>query len=118
MAVKKNAEKATKKMRFEYGGTEYTLEFNRSSLRTLDNKYDFSINDIEKMQVSSIPDLFYCAFLMHHGSVKYATTEEIWALIPNKDEAISTLLEMYAGAINSIMDDEVPQGKAISWTTE
>lgn len=100
---------------FTYDGEDYTLEFNREALRALDSKYDFSLNDIERLQVSKIPDLFHCAFLMHHPSVRRRTTEEIWDVMDSKDELTAALAEMYAEAINSIMGEAPKKGKAVSW---
>lgn len=118
MATKKKAEKAKKRIRFEYDGEEYVLEFNRHALRMLDERYDFSYQDLEKMQVSKLPDLFYCAFMMHHSNMKRALADEIWDMLGGKEDLIYMLLEMYAGALNSIMEGETDEGKAIAWTAE
>ena len=100
---------------FTYDGDDYTLEYNREALRVLDSKYDFSLSDIERLQVSKIPDLFHCAFLMHHPQVRRKTTDEVWDALGEKDELISALTEMYAEAINSIMGETPKRGKAVSW---
>lgn len=100
---------------FTYDGTEYTLEFNRDSVKTLEKKYDFSVNDLSRYQFSGIPDLFYCAFLMHHGNVKRSVTDEIWDSIAEKEELLGVLGEMYLGAINSLSGGDEVKGKAIPW---
>lgn len=116
--AKKKADKPKKRIRFEYEGDEYVLEFNRNALRMLDERYDFSYNDLEKLQVSKLPDLFYCAFMMHHSNVKRSKSDEIWDMLGGKEDVIMTLIEMYAGVMNSIMESNAEEGKAIAWTAE
>lgn len=103
-----------KSIEFEYDGTAYVLEYNRRALRMLDEKYKFSIEDIEKLQVSKIPDLFYCAFVMHHPTVKRETVDAIWDSMGDKGELVGALGEMYVEVIESMMG-EPEKGKPTSW---
>lgn len=88
----------------------YTLEFNRKSvLRALNSGFEptkMAEGDFES--VLMIPVLFNCAFDMHHGRMSEEDTDAIYALIPNKEDLIGALAEMFADPINALTED--PKG--------
>lgn len=100
---------------FSYDGEDYTLEYNRNSIRVLERKYKFTINDLEELRVSSLPDMFACAFIMHHPDVKRSLVDEIYDSMGNKADLVEALCTMYAEVVDSIMNDEPSKGKATSW---
>lgn len=100
---------------FSYDGEDYTLEFNRSSVSVLERKYKFTINDVEELRVSAFPDLFACAFIMHHPNVKRSVVDEIFDSMGSKSELIEALCEMYIEVVQSVMSEEPAKGKATSW---
>lgn len=57
-------------------GLEYTLEFNRESIRFAESR-GFVIDDIDKYQMTKIPEFFYYAFRMHHRNVPRNKTDEL-----------------------------------------
>lgn len=57
-------------------GTEYTLEFNRESVRFAE-AHGFDINDVQKYSMTKLPDLFYFAFRMHHKNISREKTDRI-----------------------------------------
>ena len=57
-------------------GTEYVLEFNRKSIIEAE-KAGFNLEDLEKMPMGKLSDLFFFAFLMHHPFMKRAETDRI-----------------------------------------
>lgn len=57
-------------------GTEYTLEFNRESVKFAENRR-FDISEVSKYPLSKIPELFYYAFRMHHKNISREKTDRI-----------------------------------------
>ena len=57
-------------------GKEYTLEFNRDSVRFAEQR-GFSMADVDRQPFIKLPELFYYAFRMHHMSVSKEKTDKI-----------------------------------------
>lgn len=57
-------------------GDEYTLEFNRESVRFAEAR-GFDINDVAKYSMTKLPELFFYAFRMHHKNVSREKTDRI-----------------------------------------
>lgn len=57
-------------------GREYTLEFNRESVRFAEQR-GFSIQDVDKQPLVKLPELFFYAFRMHHMNVSKEKTDKI-----------------------------------------
>jgi len=60
----------------EENGNEYTLEFNRESIRFAEAR-GFNINDVERYPMTKLPELFYYAFRMHHKNVSREKADRI-----------------------------------------
>ncbi|MCQ2544715.1 MAG: DUF5055 domain-containing protein [Lachnospiraceae bacterium] len=56
--------------------TEYTLEFNRESVRFAESK-GFVFEDLANYPMTKIPELFFYAFRMHHKNVARNQTDAI-----------------------------------------
>lgn len=63
-------------IRDEENGTEYTLEFNRESIRFAEAR-GFDIDDVGKYPMTKIPELFFYAFRMHHKNISREKTDRI-----------------------------------------
>ena len=57
-------------------GVDYTLEFNRESVRFAEAR-GFDISDVGKFPMTKLPELFYYAFRMHHKSVSREKSDRI-----------------------------------------
>ncbi len=57
-------------------GEEYTLEFDRDSIRFAEAR-GFDIDDIGKFPMTKLPELFYYAFRMHHKNISREKTDRI-----------------------------------------
>lgn len=102
-----------KQLKFTYNDIEYTLEFTRQTVGTLENT-GFRTEDIFAKPVVTIPKLFRGAFLANHRNVKSKVIDEIYKNLENKSELIEKLIEMYNDPIDSMLDGE--QGN-VSWET-
>ncbi len=101
-----------KTITLKYDGAEYTLEFTRKSIETME-KQGFVIGDMGDRPVTMLPMLFSGAFLAHHRSVRKDIIDKIFDGLTNRDELFQKLAEMYAEPIEALMDDpEVKEGNA------
>lgn len=55
---------------------DYTLEFNRESIRFAENR-GFDISDVGRFPMTKLPELFFYAFRMHHKNVSREKTDRI-----------------------------------------
>ena len=95
-----------------YKGDEYTLEFNRKTVRRMEEA-GFRV-DTDK-PATMITELFKGAFLMHHRRIDAGLVEEIWAAQKKKDDLLSALVQMYAEPIASLMDEEEGEDENPTW---
>lgn len=92
------------KITMTYGKTEYVLEYNRQSVKTLEGQ-GFRLDEITNMPMTMIPMLFHGAFFKNHKGVKRSTIEEIYEGIGDKTGLIQALAEMYAETLSTLTDD-------------
>lgn len=106
---------ASQKIEFDYDGEHYTLEFSRNVIRQLEAS-GFVINELETKPATRIPQFFAGAFLMHHKRTTKEKINEIFSHFTRRDELIEKLVEMYYGAMTSLIEDtEENDPKKIEW---
>lgn len=94
-----------KKIIISYKGSEYTLEFNRKTVKRMEDS-GFVV-DTDK-PATMITALFRGAFQMHHKMILPALTEEIWDAQRDKEGLLSALIGMYTEPISDLMNE--PEG--------
>lgn len=99
--------------------TEYTLEFNRESVKFAESR-GFMFEDVSNFPMSKIPELFFYAFRMHHKNVAREKTdkllfEELGGL---PQGAIERLVELYCAPFESLTIEEGAEPKNSKWTVE
>ena len=104
----------SKQISFEYEKKQYTLEY---TLRTAGqaNEDGFVLDQLGDKPALMIPKLVYWAFVRHHRGITSKQTETIYGWIRDKKAFITALAEMYAEAVNALVDDEDESGNA-NWT--
>jgi hypothetical protein len=104
-----------KTITFTYKDCEYTLEYTRKSIETMERQ-GFVVSDIEAKPMTILPALFAGAFLARHRFVKKEVIDEIFSKITNKSEFIQKLAEMYSEPISALIDepDEKDEGN-VEW---
>lgn len=109
----------SKTIKFAYNGVNYTLEYNRETVRQMENR-GFRIDEIDSRPETMVSMLFAGAFLMHHRKVSTNTklVEEIYGKFTNRDELISTLVKMYQEPILSLFDEPEEDEGNIVWGTD
>ena len=104
----------SKQISFEHEKKQYTLEY---TLRTAGQANDdgFILDQLGDKPALMIPKLVYWSFVRHQKWITRKQTEEIYKWIKDKNGFISALAEMYAEAVNALVDDEEEEGNA-NWT--
>ena len=104
----------SKQITFEYEKKEYTLEY---TLKTAGqaNEDGLILDQIGEKPALMIPKLVYWAFVRHNKGITRKQTEEIYGWITDKNGFIAALAEMYADAVNALVDDDESEGNA-NWT--
>ena len=105
-----------KQITFTYGGNEYTLEYTRKSVEQMERNGFIAI-DISKKPMITLPALFAGAFLAHHKSLNKELIEEIYKKMPNKDNLIDKLAEMYNEPIQALTEDPEDDAGNVTWET-
>lgn len=103
-----------KTITFNFEGTEYTLEFTRASVATLE-KQGFNINDISDKPLTTLPALFAGAFIAHHRFIKREVVDRIFAKMTNKKDLVMRLAEMYNETIESLVDEPEESEGNLEW---
>jgi len=106
-----------KQIKFKYDGKDYTLEFTRRSIETME-KQGFSMSNISDRPMSALPQLFSGAFMAHHKFEKQEVKDKIFAGLRNREELFSTLVDMYNEPIVALMSEPDDDEGNVEWTTE
>ncbi len=97
-----------------YNGTEYTLEFNRESVKLME-RAGFDTEKLRSMPVTMLPMLFEGAFHMHHRREKKEVIEQIYSKIKGKDELMTALIELYTEPVKALFDEPEDDEGNVEW---
>jgi hypothetical protein len=103
-----------KQIRFEHDSKEYTLEFTRKSIETMERQ-GFVASDIVDKPMTTLPALFAGAFLAHHRYIKKELVDEIYSKMTNKQDLLSKLAEMYNEPIQALMEEPEDAVGNVNW---
>lgn len=94
---------------------EYTLEYTRRSIEQMERN-GFRTEDLDDKPVSTLPKFFAGAFIANHPFAKAKDIDEIFMSLPNKEELLQNLIEMYSEPINALMDEPDANSKGnLNW---
>ena len=105
----------SKQITFPYKGKEYTLEYTRRSVERMERE-GFLASEMRDKPMTTLPALFSGAFYAHHPFIKKSEIDEIFAKLPNKNELIGKLAEMYNEPISALIDDPEENEGNVDWT--
>ena len=103
------------KINLTYDKKEYTLEYNRQSVKTMESQ-GFVLEELTTKPMTMIPLLFSGAFIKNHSGkdgVKRKVVDEIFEEIGDKTALMEALMEMYAETLGSLTDSS-SEGN-VSW---
>lgn len=105
-----------KQITFNFEDKEYVLEFTRRTVKQMEDE-GFVARDIDVKPMTLLPALFAGAFKAHHRFIKQEVIDEIYAAMPNKEELIGKLAEMYNEPITSLVEEPDENAKKnVNWT--
>ena len=104
------------KISLNYKEKDYTLEYNRQSVRMMEGQ-GFVLEQISEKPVTMIPMMFSGAFIKNHKGMKRALIDEIYDEVADKSGLLNALMEMYAETISSLTDENEVEGNAV-WVVE
>lgn len=105
-----------KTITFNFEGTDYTLEYTRATVSTLE-KQGFNISEISEKPLTTLPALFAGAFLAHHRFVKRDVIDRIYDKMTNKMDLVMRLAEMYNEPIEALVDEPEESEGNLTWGT-
>ena len=100
------------KISLNYKDKDYTLEYNRQSVRLMESQ-GFVLDQISDKPVTMIPMLFSGAFAKNHRGIKRTLIDEIYDECSDKTGLLNTLMEMYAETLSALTDEKEVEGNAI-----
>lgn len=100
------------KITLNYNEKDYTLEYNRQSVRMMESQ-GFVLEQISEKPVTMIPMMFQGAFIKNHRGLKRAFIDEIYDEVADKSGLLNALMEMYAETLSSLTDENETEGNAI-----
>ena len=100
------------KITLNYDEKDYTLEYNRQSVRMMESQ-GFVLEQISTKPVTMIPMMFQGAFIKNHRGLKRALIDEIYDEVADKSGLLNALMEMYAETLSSLTDEKEVEGNAI-----
>ena len=104
-----------KKIEFSYKDEDYTLEYDRNSVRVMEAN-GLEINAIKSKPASMIEILWQGAFLKNHKKIKAEKVMEIYNNMSNKSDLNAALSEMIYETYESLLgDSEEDNSKNIEW---
>lgn len=102
----------SKQITFTFEDKDYTLEYTRRTVRQMEEA-GFISSDIGVRPMTLLPQMFAGAFLAHHRFTKQDVIDRIYAAMPNKEDLINKLAEMYNDPIETLMDE--PTEGNVKW---
>lgn len=100
------------KISLNYNEKDYTLEYNRQSVRMMESQ-GFVLEQISAKPVTMIPMLFAGAFAKNHRGIKRTLIDEIYDECPDKTGLLNALMEMYAETLSTLTDEKEVEGNAV-----
>lgn len=87
-------------------GDVFTLEFNRESVKFAELK-GFNVANITDKPMTTLPDLFYYAFRMHHKNLSREKVDKIYDKLGGLTTAmIERLGALYAAPFETLIQEE------------
>ena len=103
----------------EENGVDYTLEFNRETVRFAENR-GFVLEDVSRFPMIRFPELFYYAFRMHQKNIFREKTDRIlFDDLGGMPEGMAERLgALYAAPFDALMNTEGNKAKNPKVTVE
>lgn len=101
------------KINLTYDNKEYTLEYSRQSVKTMEAQ-GFVLDELTTKPMTMIPLLFSGAFIKNHRGMKRALIDEIFDGISDKSNLMEALMELYAETLSTLTEASTDEGN-VTW---
>ena len=102
------------KIELTYKGVNYTLEYNRASVKVLEAN-GFKLDELLTKPMTNIELMFQCAFIKNHPNVQLTTISEILEQCPDKTQLLASLKTMVDETYEALLSDD--KSRNVSWKT-
>lgn len=92
------------KINLAYRGETYTLEYDRMSVKLLE-EHGFKLEEFLDKPMSNIELAFSGAFIKNHKKTKQTTIDEIYKKLKGKKELIEQLQKMISECYESLLEE-------------
>lgn len=106
--------KIAKVINFSYQGKDYTLEYDRKTVKLMERR-GFNVNELDAKPLTLLPQLFWGAFQKHHKGITQEITDEILMRFTNRDDLFGKLSEMYADPVTVLFDEPDENEGNVNW---
>lgn len=102
------------KIKFTYKDVPYTLEYDRDSIRVME-QHGFVLEEFAKKPMSSLDTAFKGLFIKNHRRTNEKLIDEIYDNLKNKEVLVEKILVMIDETYNTLFDDEDAKEGNIEW---
>lgn len=105
-----------KKIEFSYEGKDYTLEYDRKSVKLMEAK-GLEISKFQDKPISMIEILWEGSFLKNHKNLTSSKIDEIYENMSNKSDLNTALISMFSETYASLIGDneDDDNSKKVEW---
>lgn len=104
----------SKKIEFNYKGTDYVLEYNRKSVEFMERQ-GFVVSELAEKPMLMLPMAFEGLFFKNHKNIKKSEIDEIFDKFKDKNALISTIAEMLNETYNTLQSEPEGAEGNIDW---
>lgn len=91
-------------IKFNYNGVDYVLEYDRASVKLLENS-GFELEKFLEKPLTNIELAFAGAFIKNHRSTKQTTIDDIYKHMTNKTKLVQSLSKMIQETYDALLED-------------
>lgn len=102
------------KINLTYNNVNYTLEYNRMSIKAIESE-GFELELFSKKPMSMIELAFKGAFLKNHSNISPTLVEQIYAESPDKEKLIEVITTMITECYNSLIENPKDKEGNVTW---
>jgi len=105
------------KINLTYDGVDYTLEYDRNTIKLLENA-GFRYDEFMSKPMTNMDLAFTAAFIKNHRKTSSTTIDAIYAACPDKDRLIATISKMIEECYDALMSEpDKDDSKKVTWET-
>lgn len=97
-----------------YNGDKYTLEYDRSTIKLLENA-GFVLEEFLRKPMNNIELVFSGAFIKNHRNLSQTTIDEIFNKVKDKTGLLQALQKMIQDSYESLLEEPEDDEGNVTW---